>query len=276
MEIRFQSSPKEVKGMNTAELRSNFLVSGIMCEDELSLTYSHYDRLIIGGIKPVAQKILLQNKTELRSEYFLERREMGIINVGGPGQVLADAVVFELDKLDALYLGKGTQSVTFSSQSEENPACFYLVSASAHQAYPSVKMSKEQALPAKFGSADTSNLRTIYKYIHADGLQSCQLVMGLTLLEPGSVWNTIPPHTHTRRSEVYFYFDVQEEGRAFHFMGEPNETRHLVIANHEAIISPPWSVHFGCGTSNYGFIWAMAGENKAFTDMDQAAVSELK
>jgi 4-deoxy-L-threo-5-hexosulose-uronate ketol-isomerase len=276
MEIRFQSSPKEVKGMNTEELRSNFLISPLMKEDELSLVYSHYDRVIIGGVKPLSKKVPLHNEAELKAEYFLERRELGIINVGGAGIVKADGMNYDLNKLDALYLGKGTKSVSFSSTSKDAPACFFLMSAPAHQTYPNRKMTKEEASPVKMGDIATSNKRTIYKYIHLDGIRSCQLVMGLTVLDDGNVWNTMPPHTHTRRTEVYLYFDVAEPQRVFHLMGEPTQTRHVVIANHEAVISPPWSIHSGTGTSNYGFIWAMAGENQAFTDMDAVSIADMR
>ncbi len=276
MEMRFQSSPREVKTMNTEELRANFLVSEMMKPEEITWVYSHFDRVVVGGVKPGEQKIMLQNEEELKAEYFLQRRELGVINVGGDAIVEADGVPHELKKLDALYLGKGTKSVSFQSKSKEDAANLFLMSTTAHATFPNEKMSKEKATPIKLGDAATANLRTIYKYIHEDGIKSCQLVMGLTLLDAGNVWNSVPPHTHTRRTEAYFYFDLQQSQRAFHFMGEPKETRHLVLANHEAVISPPWSVHFGCGTSNYGFIWAMAGENKAFTDMDAVPLSELK
>jgi 4-deoxy-L-threo-5-hexosulose-uronate ketol-isomerase len=276
MEIRFQSSPKEVKGMTTQELRENFLVQDLVKADALKLVYSHYDRVIIGGVKPVAQKVALPNEAELRADFFLQRRELGIINVGGSGIVEADGVTYELGKLDALYLGKGTQHVSFSSVSKASPADFFLLSAPAHQTYPNRKMTKEEASPVNLGDQVTANKRTIYKYIHQEGIQSCQLVMGLTVLNEGSVWNSVPPHTHTRRMEVYFYFDLPEQHRIFHLMGEPQETRHIVMANHEAVISPPWSVHCGPGTTNYGFIWAMAGENYTFTDMDPVAIGEMK
>jgi 4-deoxy-L-threo-5-hexosulose-uronate ketol-isomerase len=276
MEIRFQSSPKEVKGMCTEELRANFLVQDLVKADSLKLVYSHYDRVIVGGVKPVGDKVVLPNETELRADYFLHRRELGIINVGGAGVVEADGVQYDLSKLDALYLGKGTQAVSFSSKSKETPADFFLMSTPAHHTYPNRKMTKEEASPVALGETTTANKRTIYKYIHQDGIQSCQLVMGLTVLEPGSVWNSVPPHTHTRRMEVYFYFDVPEAHRIFHLMGEPQETRHIVMANHEAVISPPWSVHCGPGTTNYGFIWAMAGENYTFTDMDTVAIGEMR
>jgi 4-deoxy-L-threo-5-hexosulose-uronate ketol-isomerase len=276
MEIRFQNSPAETSRMNTAELRQQFLVGGLMVNDSIRLVYTHYDRMIIGGIKPVNKTIELLNEPGLRSAYFLERREAGIINIGGAGQVIADKKEFTVNKLDCIYLGKGTKEVRFRSLSKKDPAIFYLLSSPAHHTYPNKLLKKEKAAPVHLGDISTSNKRTIYKYIHADGIKSCQLVMGLTVLETGSVWNSVPPHTHTRRMEVYFYFDVPQEHRVFHFMGEPRETRSIVAENHQAIISPPWSVHFGCGTFNYGFIWGMAGENQAFTDMDQVPLIELK
>lgn len=276
MEIRFQNSPKETSQMNTQALRDNFLVKGLMTDDQFEWVYSHYDRVIIGGVKPVNREVELLTHPELRADYFLERRELGIINVGGRGYVEADGAKYELNKLDALYLGKGTKKVHFYSSDKSNPAHYFLLSAPAHQTYENRKLSKEEASPVELGEQTTANRRTIYKYIHADGIKSCQLVMGLTVLSSGSVWNTMPPHTHTRRMEAYFYFDVPEQHRVFHFMGEPGETRHLLVANHEAIISPPWSIHSGCGTSNYSFIWGMAGENYTFTDMDAVTIAELR
>lgn len=276
MEIRFQSSPREVKGMNTQQLRENFLVQHLMQADQIQLVYSHFDRVIVGGVMPVSIPVLLPNEAELRADFFLERREIGIINVGGAGKVEADGVVYELNKLDALYLGKGTRSVSFSSQSAEQPAQYFLLSAPAHHTYPNRRMQKEEAAPVHLGEKATSNERTIYKYIHQEGIQSCQLVMGLTVLKEGSVWNSVPPHTHTRRMEVYFYFDLPEAHRVFHLMGEPQETRHIVMANHEAVISPPWSVHCGPGSTNYGFIWGMAGENYTFTDMDPVPIATMQ
>lgn len=274
--IRFQNSPAETKGMTTEQLRENFLVENLMQNDTVKLVYSHYDRVIIGGAKPVSKAIELPNHPELKADYFLERREIGIINVGGEGEVIAGNENYPLKKLECLYLGKGTKVVSFKSADPKNPALFYLLSAPAHQTYPNKKSTKEDASPVAMGDAATSNKRTIYKYIHLDGIQSCQLVMGLTVLEEGSVWNSVPPHTHTRRMEVYFYFDVPDQHRVFHFMGEPQQTRHLSMTNHDAVISAPWSVHFGCGTSNYGFIWGMAGENQTFTDMDPAPVNSLR
>ncbi len=275
MEIRFQNSPKETASMHTDELRSNFALETLMQEDKINLVYSHYDRVIIGGVKPVTSILTLENEEELKSAYFLERREMGIINIGGAGTIEVDGKSYQLDKLDCLYLGKETKDVRFASTEAGTPALFYLLSAPAHQVYPTVKMSRNEASPVNLGAVETSNQRTIYKYIHLDGIKSCQLVMGLTVLQPGSVWNSVPPHTHTRRMEVYYYFDVPENQVVFHFMGEPQQTRHLVLTNHQAVISAPWSVHFGSGTSNYGFIWGMAGENQAFPDMDPAPVHTL-
>lgn len=276
MQIRFQNSPQETKTMTTEQLRENFLVQNLMQDDTVQLVYSHYDRMIIGGVKPVNKTLALPNHPELKADYFLERREMGIINVGGPAAILIDNKEYNLAKLDCMYIGKGTADVKFRSRSKKDPTLLYLLSAPAHHKYPNRLMTKEKASPVNLGDVSTSNKRTIYKYIHQDGIKSCQLVMGLTVLEVGSVWNSVPPHTHTRRMEVYFYFDVPEQHRVFHFMGERQETRNFVIADHEAVISPPWSMHFGCGTSNYGFIWGMAGENQAFSDMDPAPIAELK
>ncbi len=276
MEIRFQNSPQETKQMDTEQLRKNFLVQNLMQDDTIQLVYSHYDRVIIGGVKPVNKTVALPNHPELRADHFLERRELGIINVGAPGIVMADGKEFAVNKLDCVYLGKGTKEVKFKSKSKKEPALFYLLSAPAHHKYPNKLMTKEKASPVNLGDVSTSNKRTIYKYIHLDGIKSCQLVMGLTVLENGSVWNSVPPHTHTRRMEVYFYFDVPAEHRVFHFMGQPQETRHIVTADQEAVISAPWSMHYGCGTSNYGFIWGMAGENQVFTDMDPAPIATLK
>jgi len=275
MEIRFQNSPGETKKMTTGELRENFLMGGLMKDDQVNLIYSHYDRMIVGGARPVSKTIELPNDEELRADYFLQRRELGIINVGGKGSITAGDTRYDLSKLDALYISRGTQKVLFKSFDKNNPAIFYLLSAPAHRDCETRLMKKEETSPVELGASETANKRTIYKYIHADGIQSCQLVMGLTMLAEGSVWNTMPAHTHTRRMEAYFYFDVPGEHRVIHFMGEPKETRHIVVANHEAVVSPPWSIHAGCGTSNYGFIWGMAGENYTYTDMDPAPITEI-
>lgn len=266
----------EVKQLDTAGIRENFLCQNLMQDDALTFYYTHYDRVMVGGVKPIIKNIKLETYPELRSEYFLERREIGIINVGGSGTVEVNGEDFGLEKLECLYVGKGKETVKFSSKDASNPAIFYLLSCPAHVNYPTTKYTQEQASPVHIGSLATSNERTIYKYIHNDGIQSCQLVMGLTVLNVGSVWNTMPAHTHDRRMEAYFYFDVPTDHRVVHFMGQPQETRHLFVANHEAIVCPPWSIHSGCGTSNYSFIWGMAGENKDYTDMDAVAIADLR
>lgn len=276
MKQRYAQGPNEVAGLKTAELRENFLIEDLMQADAFSFTYSHYDRAIIGSAAPVNQTIELPTYENLRADYFLERRELGIINVGGDGEVAIDGTTYTVRKLDAVYAGKGSKSVTFKSVDANNPAKFFLYSVPAHQSYPSALMKREDASPSNAGSKETANERTIYKYMHLEGIKTCQLVMGLTILSPGSVWNTMPSHVHDRRMESYFYFDIPEDQVVFHFMGQPQETRHLVVQNHQAIISPPWSIHSGGGTSNYGFIWAMAGENQVYTDMDQVKTVDLR
>lgn len=276
MEERYACSPAEARVMATEQLRENFLLPGLFVQDKVNFVYSHYDRMITGGAMPVSQSISLATYEQLKASFFLERRELGIINVGGSGRVVADGTTYDMDKLDCLYLGKGTKDISFESSDSGSPSRFFLLSAPAHQTYPSQVMKNSEATPAAMGSPETSNERTIYKYIHENGIRSCQLVMGLTILKSGSVWNTMPAHTHNRRMEVYLYFDVKEEHRVFHLMGQPGETRHLVIGNEEAVISAPWSIHSGCGTSNYSFIWGMAGENQSFADMDGVAIRDLK
>jgi 4-deoxy-L-threo-5-hexosulose-uronate ketol-isomerase len=276
MQIRFESSRKEVSKMNTDTLRENFLVENIFETNKVRFVYSHYDRVIIGGAVPTTTPLPLPNFDSLKANYFLERREIGIINIGGDGKITVDGVTYNISKLGCLYIGKGTQEVSFSSIDSSKPAAFYLLSSPAHQTYPTTLFTKENATPVTVGSMETSNHRTIYKYIHMDGIQSCQLVMGLTVLQTGSVWNTMPAHVHDRRMEAYCYFDVPENHRVLHLMGDPDETRHLVVANRQAVISPPWSIHSGCGTSNYSFIWGMAGENKDYTDMDIIPINDLK
>lgn len=276
MTERYACSPDEVRAMDSDRLREKFHLSPLFIKDKAAFVYSHYDRMVIGGILPVSKKISLETYDPLRSVFFLQRREAGIINIGGEGSISADGKNYSLANLDCLYLGQGTKDVAFNTVDTKNPAKFYILSAPAHHQYPNTQMKKEQATAAYMGAASTCNERTIYKYIHEDGIQSCQLVMGLTILKSGSVWNTMPAHTHSRRMEVYLYFDVTEPDRIFHFMGEPQQTRHIVIANEEAVISPPWSIHSGCGTSNYSFIWGMAGENQSFADMDAVAINELR
>jgi 4-deoxy-L-threo-5-hexosulose-uronate ketol-isomerase len=273
---RYAIGPNEAKHFDTTSLRENFLLQSLVQADSCNLVYTHYDRMIVGGVMPVDKSINLPNEVALRADYFMEQREMGVINVGGDGKVTTENTEHELSKLDCVYIGKGTQQVSFSSNNGSSPAVFYVLSCPAHHAYESRKMTKEEATPSKMGSVDTANERTIYKYIHTDGITSCQLVMGLTVLKNGSVWNTIPSHVHDRRMEAYFYFDVKEGQRVLHLMGHPQETRHLVVNNYEAIVSPPWSIHSGCGTASYSFIWGMAGENKDYTDMDPVSLEDLR
>jgi 4-deoxy-L-threo-5-hexosulose-uronate ketol-isomerase len=276
MQIYQAISQREAQSFDTEQLRDNFLIESVFQKNQISLSYTHYDRVVLGGAMPTDAEITLPTYDNLKADYFLERREIGIINVGGDGEISVDGTIFLLSKLDALYIGKGSKSVIFKSINSENPAQFFLLSAPAHHEYPTRKMSKEEASPVSLGSVETANERTIYKYLHRDGIQSCQVVMGLTVLKTGSVWNTMPAHVHDRRMEAYLYFDVNPEHRVFHLMGQPQNTRHIVVANHQAVLSPPWSIHSGAGTTNYSFIWAMAGENQDFTDMDFAQIADLK
>lgn len=273
---RYHNSQKEVKGMNTSELREQFLIEDLMTEGEIKFTYSHYDRIIIGGAVPTKTSLALENFPMLRAEYFLERREMGVINVGGEGSITVDGEKYSLSKKDCLYISRGSKSISFDSVDAGKPAEFYILSAPAHKEYPTTLMKEADATPVVLGSAETSNHRTIHKYIYADGIQSCQLVMGLTTLTTGSVWNTMPSHVHDRRMEAYFYFDLASDQTIVHLMGEPQETRHLMVHNNQAIISPPWSIHSGCGTSSYSFIWGMGGENQDYGDMDALKITDLK
>lgn len=276
MSSLYAVSPAEAKTMDTQTLRNQFLIGGLVQNDACNLVYTQYDRMIIGCVNPVLQELRLPLLDDLKATYFLERRELGIINVAGTGKVKADGTTYNLSKLDCLYLGKGTNEILFTSDDNNQPAVYFLLSCPAHHTYENRLMTKDEALPVEMGSSETCNERTIYKYIHNDGISSCQLVMGLTVLKHGSVWNTMPAHTHGRRMEAYFYFDVKDQQCVFHLMGLPTETRHLVVANYNAIVSPPWSIHSGCGTSNYSFIWGMAGENKDFTDMDGVKIIELR
>lgn len=275
MKTLYAVHPDDFRHYDTALIRERFLLD-IAQNDEPAFVYTHYDRMVAGLISPVRKSVRLGNYDNLKSNYFLERREMGIINVGGEGIVVADGKDYSLQKLDCLYLGKGVRDVQFNSSSAVQPSVFFILSAPAHTAYPSAIMTNAAASRVDLGSQQTANRRTIYKYIHADGIQSCQLVMGLTILLEGSIWNTMPPHTHDRRMEVYFYFDVAPEHRVFHYMGQPGQTRHILLGNHEAVVSPPWSIHAGSGTSNYSFIWGMAGENMEFTDMDGIAIADIR
>lgn len=276
MEIRYASSNKDAKNYDTQRLRDEYLIENLFMENEIKLVYSHIDRIIVGGIFPITEKIKLKGEKELGSNFFLERRELGIINIGGPGIIILDDEEFSLNNKDAIYVGLGIKEVFFKSLDIKNPAKFYLNSAPAHCKYPTALITLEKARKLKMGDISTSNKRIINQYIHPDVCKSCQLVMGMTVLEDGSVWNSMPTHTHDRRMEVYFYFDMNENTRIFHFMGEPNETRHIIMKNEEAVISPSWSIHSGAGTASYTFIWGMAGENQTFTDMDHIEMKGLR
>ncbi len=276
MDIRYANHPTDSKKYDTTKLRAHYLQEKIFVKDELSLTYSHVDRIIFGGVMPVDRKVTLQAADELRADYFLQRREMGAINVGGKGTVVLDAVKYELDKYEGLYIGMGTKNISFISEDKNNPAKFYINSAPAHRSYPIVKIDRSKAITSDLGNQANMNVRTIYKFIHPQVCKSCQLSMGLTMLKEGNSWNSMPCHTHERRMEVYFYFDLPQEQRVFHLMGEPQETRHIVMANEQAVISPSWSIHAGVGTSNYTFIWGMCGENQEFDDMDNIEIKDIE
>ncbi|WP_134699238.1 5-dehydro-4-deoxy-D-glucuronate isomerase [Ammoniphilus sp. YIM 78166] len=276
MEIRHAGNPTDAKHYTTERLRKEFLIESLFVDGEVKMVYTHYDRFIMGGAVPTQGKLYVEAADQLKTDYFLERREMAVINIGNPGLVRVDGEDYELGKKDCLYIGLGKQEVTFQSVDPANPARFYFVSSTAHKEYPTKKLGIEQAEPTHLGSDSESNKRTIYKYVHADGIQSCQLMLGMTILEPNNMWNTMPAHLHDRRMEAYLYFDMDANARVFHFMGEPSETRHLVVANEQAVISPSWSIHSGVGTSNYTFIWAMAGENYTFKDMDFVEMKDLK
>jgi len=276
IETRNASSPTEAATMNTSQLRDSFLVEKIFEEDKVLLTLSFYDRYIAGGAMPVNKVIELPNPENLKANYFLERREIGIINVGGKGKIEADNETFELDFKEAIYFGKETQNVVFSSFDKSNPAKFYINSAPAHHKYPTKKITKQEAEIITLGSLENSNHRILNKLLVASVIETCQLQMGMTELKPGSVWNTMPAHTHDRRMEVYFYFEVPKGQSVCHFMGQPQESRHIWMQNEQAVISPPWSIHAGAGTSNYTFIWGMAGENLNYSDMDLCDINDLK
>ena len=274
-ETRYASSPQAGKEYNTAQLRAEFLIDNLMEVGKVNLTYSHYDRYIAGSAVPL-EPLTLETIDPLKSSYFLERRELGIINVGGNGTVTADGVVYELGFKDALYIGSGIKEVLFKSQDSNNPAKFYLNSAPAHTNYPNKKVSLAEANKLQLGSMETANHRTVNQMIIGGIVTTCQLQMGMTELKTGSVWNTMPAHVHDRRMEVYFYLDIPENQAVCHFMGQTDETRHIWMNNHQAVISPPWSIHSGAGTSNYTFIWGMAGENLDYGDMDVCKITDLR
>lgn len=274
--VRQAVSPAEGKGFDTEALRENFLIDDLFRPGEIRMTYSHVDRIIVGGAMPLGEAIDLVSSKPVGSDPFLARREIGIVNVGGPGSVTADGVETALATTDCVYVPMGTATVTFRSAAAATPARFYFVSLPAHHRYELKKITAADANRLDLGTQEDSNIRVLRQYIHPDVCQSCQLLMGITTLASGNIWNTMPCHVHDRRSEVYLYFDMAPDTRVFHFMGEPEETRHLVIANEQAVISPGWSVHCGAGTANYSFIWAMGGDNQDFTDMDMISMDTLR
>lgn len=280
MDIRYSCNQRDFKRYTTEETRREFLIEKLFVPDEVTAVYSHVDRMVTLGVMPVAQKVPLDKGIDIwhnfGTQYFLERRELGMFNVGGDGAVTVDGTVYELGYKDCLYITMGAKEVVFESKDAQKPAKFYIVSAPAHRAYETRLIKIADAAKKPLGSLETSNKRVINQFIHPDVLKTCQLSMGMTVLEPGSVWNTMPAHTHERRMEVYFYFEVPKDNVVFHMMGEGQETRHIVMQNEQAVISPSWSIHAGAGTSNYTFIWAMGGENQAFDDMDVISTTELR
>lgn len=275
-QVRYATSPNDVKSYDTQKLREEFLIKGLMQPDKVSLVYSHFDRYITGGVVPVKKKVKLKTIDPLKADYFLERRELGIINVGGRGTITVNGKKYSLGYKDALYVGRGNEKVVFSSNNASKPAKFYLNSTPAHKVYPTKKISIKDAEVVELGALKTANARTIRKLIVNSTVDTCQVQMGMTELKTGSVWNTMPAHVHDRRMEVYFYFEVPEGQAVCHFMGQPEETRHIWMGNNDAVISPPWSIHSGSGTSNYTFIWGMAGENLDYGDMDHCKIDELR
>jgi 4-deoxy-L-threo-5-hexosulose-uronate ketol-isomerase len=276
MDVRFSTDPRGFRSMSTEELRKSFLIDTLFAPDEIPMVYSDIDRSITGSAVPVNKPLkLLGTKKEMAAEHFAERREIGVINTGGDGAVTVDGKEFPMVYKDALYIGRGVKEIVFTSRQSDKPAMFYFVSYPAHKEFPTTHAKFSDAEPARLGSLKDSNKRTIYKYIHPNGIKSCQLVMGLTELEEGSVWNTMPPHTHQRRSEVYMYFNIEPTAMVIHLMGQPDETRHIVMRNRQAVLNPSWSIHAGAGTQNYTFIWAMGGENQVFDDMDGVPVKDL-
>ena len=275
MEVRHGSNSKDVKLYTTERLREEFHISGLFTNDNIKLVYSQIDRIITGGIMPVLKELKLEAGDELRADFFLQRREMGCINVGGKGVITIDGTEYEMNPRDGIYIGMGNKEISFKSVDASNPAKFYMSSCPAHKEYPIVKIDITKAKKVPCGSFEECNKRVINQYIHPEVMKSCQLSMGLTQLEEGSNWNTMPCHTHDRRMEVYFYLDMGENDAVFHMMGEKDQTRHIIMRNEEAVISPSWSIHSGVGTRAYSFIWAMCGENQEFTDMDHIETKEL-
>ncbi len=276
MKTHLMADPVRYSRMNTRELRETFLLDSLFAAGEIRIAYVDLDRAVTGMAVPQDAALSLSAEPALSARYFLERRELGALNIGGAGAIRVDGESYKLDNLDCLYIGKGSAAVEFQSSDPHNPAIFYLLSYPAHCAYPAALVRRQEATPTELGSIEEANHRIVCKYIHLEGARSCQLVMGVTHLQPGSVWNTMPPHTHMRRSEIYMYFGLGETSRVFHFMGPPEETRHLVLANREVAVSPGWSIHAGSGTRAYSFCWGMGGENQDYTDMDVAAMEELR
>ncbi|MFP5228376.1 MAG: 5-dehydro-4-deoxy-D-glucuronate isomerase [Acidobacteriota bacterium] len=275
MKTVLMADPVRYPRMTTEELRSTFLLEGLCTQGSLELAYIDLDRAVVGMAAPTAQPLALPTYPELRAPSFLERRELGVLNIGAPGTVLVGKETYPLDNLDVLYIGRGNPDVRFASADPGKPAIFYLLSYPAHTSFPTTLVKKADANPTTIGAPETVNHRTICKYIHLEGARSCQLVMGVTHLHSGSAWNTMPPHTHMRRSEIYMYFNLPRDARIFHFMGPPQETRHLVLASHDIVVSPGWSIHAGVGTQAYGFCWGMGGENQDYADMDPAPLDTL-
>jgi 4-deoxy-L-threo-5-hexosulose-uronate ketol-isomerase len=275
MHIIHSVHPTDFEQYNTTQIRERFLLENLVVANTVNYVYTHYDRMITGAAFPLQQAVALHTAEGLKANYFLERREIGIINISNEGSITVDGILHTMQRLDCLYIGKGCKEILFNTL-HENGSKFIFFSCPAHQSYPVQYMPATNATPAEMGSSATANHRVINKYIHADGLQSCQLMLGVTSFKEGSIWNTMPPHLHDRRMETYFYFDVPQNQRVVHFMGQPHETRHLFIENEQAVVSPSWSIHSGVGTASYSFIWAMAGENISFTDMDAVPIDTLK
>lgn len=276
MKIIHQVHPEDFIRYTTQQIKEKFLLESLIHPDKVECAYTHYDRMIVGAAFPKTTSLQLETYDQLKADHFLSRREIGIINIAGNGSIEVDGEKFLLEKQDCLYIGKGDKKVIFSSDDANNPAKFIFFSCPAHTEFPTRLMKPAEAMPAEMGSLDNNNQRVISKYIHNDGIKSCQLLLGVTNFKKGSIWNTMPPHLHDRRMESYFYFDLPEGQRIIHFMGEAHETRHIFLNNEQAILSPSWSIHSGVATASYSFIWAMAGENMAFTDMDAVPLLSLQ
>ncbi len=276
MDVRYTVGKNEYKRMTTQEMRDAFLVESLFEEGALNMLYCEVERSIVAAAVPTAAALTLEAGKELAADYFCQRREVGVLNIGGAGTITVDGAEYSMDNLDCLYIGRGSKEVSFASADAASPARFHIVSYPAHTEFPTTQAKNADANAIELGSLEDANKRTIYQYIHENGIKSCQLVMGFTRLEPGSVWNTMPCHTHERRTEVYMYFDVAEDAKVFHFMGPGDETRHIAVANGQTVLSPMWSIHSGCGTRAYTFCWAMGGENQRFDDMDHIAIQDVK